>query len=897
MPKPLVIVESPTKARTIAGYLGPDFVVESSLGNIRDLPRNAAEIPSKFKGEAWAALGVDVTKDFDPVYVVPAEKKAQVRKLKGLLKDASELFLATDEDREGEAIAWHLAEELKPDVPVRRMVFDEITRSAILRAVEAPRELDLQLVAAQETRRILDRLYGYEVSPVLWKKVLPGLSAGRVQSVFVRIIVERELERIAFREASWWNLEGAFAPTERTDETFAATLVAVDGKRLATGKDFSPQGELDRDDVVRLDEEGAHELAEAIRDADFTVRTVEEKPYKLSPHAPFMTSTLQQEGGRKLGFNVARTMRAAQRLYENGYITYMRTDSTTLSESAVRAARDLARELYGADYVPDKARVYQRKSRNAQEAHEAIRPSGERFRTPEQVAREVDGDEARLYELIWKRTVASQMADARGQSVQARLGAGGSRDAEFAASGRTIEFAGFLRAYVEGSDDPEADLEDRQRFLPRLSEGEALTLSSLEAAGHTTKPPARFTEPALIKVVEEMGVGRPSTYASMVSTIQDRGYVWKKGQALVPSWTAFAVVALLKRYFPDLVDYEFTARMEDVLDEISNGEEQPKPWLQRFYHGNGQPGLKDLVSQRLDEIDAREINSISLGEAPDGEPVVVRVGRYGPYVSHRDDTASIPDDLPPDEVGVAKALELIELQAKSERPLGEDDETDLPIYVRSGRYGPYVQLGPIGEDPQKTASLFKTMDPQTLTLDDAKRLLSLPRVVGEHPEGGQIESTNGRYGPYVRWEKETRSLDDEEQIFTITVERAVELLAQPKARGRRREVPTLRDLGEDPETKKAVALKEGRYGPYVTDGEVNASLQRGDDPASVSIERASELLAERRAKGPGKRGKKTTAKKKTAPKKKTSPKRKSSAKSSAKRSSAKKPKGGNPKAS
>jgi len=613
MPKPLVIVESPAKARTIAGYLGTGYLVEASMGNIRDLPRSAAEVPESYKGQPWAQLGVDVTKDFEPIYVVPPEKREQVRKLKAAVKDASEVFLATDEDREGESIAWHIAEILQPKVPVRRMVFHEISRKAIQEAIDRPRELDMQLVSAQETRRILDRLYGFEVSPVLWKKVAPKLSAGRVQSVFTRLVVEREQARMRFRSAAWWDVKATFE-AGGTDGSFVGTLVSLDGARLATGKDFSESGELTRQGAVLLDEAQARELADPLRDSAFTVRSVEEKPYRLSPHAPFMTSTLQQEAGRKLRFSTRYTMQLAQRLYENGYITYMRTDSTALSETAVAAARAQAGELYGPDFVPDRPRTYAKKVRNAQEAHEAIRPGGDRFRTPDEVAREVSADEARLYELIWKRTVASQMADAVGSSVQVRVGAvAAGRDAEFAASGRTISFPGFLRAYVEGSDDPEADLEDRQSFLPPLVEGQSVRAVDLEADSHQTQPPARFTEASLVKAAEELGVGRPSTYASMIATIMDRGYVWKKGSQLVPTWTAFSVVTLLQRHFPDLVDYAFTARMEDTLDDIAQGEQDSRPWLRRFYHGNGEPGLHELVNERLDEIDAREVNTIPLG--------------------------------------------------------------------------------------------------------------------------------------------------------------------------------------------------------------------------------------------------------------------------------------------
>ena len=896
MAKPLVIVESPAKARTIARFLGGDFVVESSVGHIRDLPRNAADVPATYKGEQWARLGVDTDNDFKPLYIVPGEKKKVVSELKRKLKDASELYLATDEDREGEAIAWHLTEVLNPRVPVRRMVFHEITPAAIQRAIQEPRDLDRRLVDAQETRRILDRLYGYEVSPVLWKKVMPRLSAGRVQSVATRLVVERERERMRFRAASWWDLTATLHPRDRTGDvdapaTFDAGLVAVDGTRLATGRDFDEAGQLARGDVVVLDEAGARSLATDLEDASFAVREVERRPYRRQPYAPFMTSTLQQEAGRKLRFSAARTMQVAQRLYENGYITYMRTDSTTLSETAVEAARRQARELYGDSYVPDRPRAYAKRVKNAQEAHEAIRPAGDTFRRPDDVAREVGSDEARLYDLVWKRTVASQMADAVGESVTVRVAAtaASGRSADFSATGKVITFPGFLRAYVEGSDDPDAELEDRERHLPPVAEGDALDLDALEAAGHETQPPARFTEASLVRRLEELGVGRPSTYASIISTVQDRGYVWKKGSALVPSFTAFAVVTLLERHFPELVDYAFTARMEDDLDEIASGGEEAVPWLTRFYFGAAgvdggasAAGLKAMVSEQLGDIDAREINSIPLGTAPDGTELVARVGRYGPYVQRGEDTAGIPDDLPPDELTVERAVELVEAPS-GDRVLGTDPETGLPVLSRAGRYGPYVQLGEVeagSKTKPKTASLLATMTLDSVTLDDALRLLTLPRVVGVDPsDGEEITAHQGRYGPYIKKASDSRSLDDEEQLFTLTLEEALALLAQPKQRGRRSAAP-LRELGADPVTGKPVVVKAGRYGPYVTDGETNASLRTGDDPDTVTMERAAELLEERRARAPATSTKKST-KKKAAKKKAT--KKKATQKKAARR--------------
>jgi DNA topoisomerase I len=866
--KPLVIVESPAKARTISRFLGGDFVVESSIGHVRDLPRNAADVPSEHKGEAWARLGVDIENDFKPLYVVASEKKQQVTKLRRLLKDASELYLATDEDREGESIAWHLLEVLTPParMPVKRMVFHEITPNAIRNAVDDWRELDRRLVDAQEARRILDRLYGYEVSPVLWKKIMPKLSAGRVQSVATRMLVERERARMRFRSAAWWDLEGNFT---RPDGGFAATLVAVDGNRVATGRDFDESGRLAAEGAVLLDEPGARGMSERLAGADFSVRSVEEKPYKRSPYAPFMTSTLQQEAGRKLRYSSQRTMQVAQRLYENGYITYMRTDSTALSETALAAARDQVRDLYGPDYLPERPRHYEKKVKNAQEAHEAIRPAGDRFRTPEQVAGELADDELRLYELVWKRTVASQMADARGRSVQVRLGGASSEgeDAEFAAAGKVIEFPGFLRAYVEGSDDPEAELEDKEVRLPPLAEGDALDVASIEARGHQTQPPPRYTEASLVKSLEEQGVGRPSTYASIIGTIQERGYVWKKGTALVPSFVAFSVVGLLERHFEDLVDYEFTARMEDDLDEIANGEQQAVPYLRRFYFGNGQVGLHAMVTDRLNEIDARDVNSIPLGTDSAGEEIVIRVGRYGPYLQRGEDRAAIPEDLAPDELTIERAEELLSAPS-GDRPLGTDPSTGLPVVVRAGRFGPYVQLGEAngaGEKP-RTASLLKTMSPEEVTLAEALRLLELPRVVGVDPGDGQeIIALNGRYGPYLKRGEETRSLDTEEQLFSVTLDEALALFAEPKRRrGQRAAAAPLRELGPDPASGEQIVLRAGRYGPYVTDGTTNASLRKDDDVDGLTVARAAELLAERRERGPAKKTRATKSAKKSA---------------------------------
>jgi DNA topoisomerase-1 len=871
----LIIVESPTKARTISRFLGNEVMVEASMGHIRDLPRSASEIPESVRGHDWARLGVNVDDGFAPVYVVPKERRDRVKKLKDLVKKADELFLATDEDREGESIAWHLTEVLKPKIEPKRMVFHEITEPAIRNAFEHPRQIDRRLVDAQEARRILDRLYGYEVSPVLWRRVRQGLSAGRVQSVAVRIVVERERERIRFRAAGYWDIEGTFAPASDSESTFPAALVAVDGKRVAGGGDFDETGQATRDEVLVLGEEAAMSLVSRLDRAVFAVRTVESKPYRRSPYPPFRTSTLQQEAGRKLRFSASRAMSVAQRLYEAGFITYMRTDSTALSEAALASARAQISQLYGSEYLPRQPRSYVNKVKNAQEAHEAIRPSGDRFRTPEQVAREVGQDEAKLYDLIWKRTIASQMNDATGESMQVHLGATSSdgTDAEFSASGRTITFPGFLRAYVEGSDDPEAALDDQETRLPALAPNQPLTARFLEAAGHTTKPPPRYTEASLVRRLEELGVGRPSTYASILATIEDRGYVWKKGQALVPTFTAFAVVSLLEDHFPDLVDYAFTARMEDDLDRIADGEEQTVPWLTRFYLGA--EGLRTQVEERLEEIDARQVNSINLGPDPGGREVVLRVGRYGPYLERDGDRASVPDNLPPDELTIERAVELLEEQPAGDKILGTDPQTGKVVLAKHGRYGPYVQLGEaegIKKEKPKTSSLFKSMSIDELSLEQALALLTLPRVVGSDPDtGADIVAQNGRYGPYLTRGSDRRSLEAEDQLFTVNVDQAIELFRQPpRRRGQRAAASSGRQMGNDPVSGKMLSVRTGRFGPYVTDGEINASLRTGDDPETITIERATELMAARRerlaAEPPKPATKKSSTRKSTTPK-------------------------------
>ncbi|MFJ6670174.1 type I DNA topoisomerase [Actinosynnema sp. NPDC091369] len=893
----LVIVESPAKARKIASYLGNDFVVESSKGHIRDLPRGAADVPAKYKGMSWARLGVDVDHGFEPLYVVTPDKKSTVAELKELLKDVDELYLATDGDREGEAIAWHLLDTLKPKVPVRRMVFHEITEPAILAAAANPRDLDQDLVDAQETRRILDRLYGYEVSPVLWKKVMPKLSAGRVQSVATRIVVERERERMKFVTASYWDVSATMdAGEDAAPRTFGARLIAVDGTRLAAGRDFGSDGRLKAGSEVRvLDEAQARAIADGLVNATMTVSSVEEKPYTRKPYAPFMTSTLQQEAGRKLRFSADRTMRTAQKLYENGYITYMRTDSTTLSETAIAAARAQATELYGSQFVSKEPRQYTRKVKNAQEAHEAIRPAGEVFRTPGQVARELESDEFKLYELIWQRTIASQMADARGNTTSVRISGttAGGEDVTFAASGRTITFAGFLKAYVETVDsEAGGESDDAESRLPQLVKDQSLLAAELSADGHSTSPPPRFTEASLIKTMEELGIGRPSTYASIISTVQDRGYVWKKGSALVPSWVAFAVVGLLEQHFGRLVDYDFTAALEDELDGIAAGRQERTTWLSGFYFGGNvgpessvgrSGGLKKLVGSSVEEIDAREVNSIPLFPDAEGRTVYVRVGRYGPYLEREVEgpdgavgaqRANLPDDLPPDELNRDIAEKLFATPQEG-RSLGNDPVTGHEIVAKEGRFGPYVTevLPEAAEGAKKapkprTGSLFKSMSLDTVTLDDALKLLSLPRVVGKDPEtGAEITAQNGRYGPYLKKGTDSRSLTSEDQLFTVTLDEALKIYAEPKKRGRAAAAPPLKELGADPVSGKPMVVKEGRFGPYVTDGETNASLRKSDSVEGLSDERAAELLAEKRAKGPTTKKKAPAAKKAPARKK------------------------------
>ena len=859
----LVIVESPTKANKIASFLGDGYIVQSSRGHIRDLPTGAAEVPAKYKGEKWARTGVNVDNGFEAIYVVSPEKRATLRTLKQALVGADELLLATDGDREGEAIAWHLLQELKPKVPAKRMVFHEITPTAIAEAVANPRDLDEDLVDAQETRRILDRLYGYEVSPVLWKKVMPRLSAGRVQSVATRLIVDRERERIAFRSASYWDLDAILdAGSDAQPPLFPARLTRVGERRVAQGRDFDSRGSLivkDHDQLIRLDEAQAQALADSLRSAAFAVDSVESKPYTRRPYAPFRTTTLQQEAGRKLGYTAQRTMSIAQDLYEAGFITYMRTDSVTLSGTAIAAARQQVQQLYGADYLPDQPRVYTSRVKNAQEAHEAIRPAGETFLTPAQTR--LSGDQFRLYELIWMRTIASQMKDAEGLSITVKINAQPS-DGEpcvFVASGRTITFYGFLKAYVESVEETDGHTDDEQTRLPRLTAGQQLRPESVTASGHETRPPSRYTEPSLVAKLEELEIGRPSTYATIIRTITARDYVFKKGTALVPTWLAFAVTRLLEEHFPRLVDYAFTAEMEDVLDEIADGQAERLRVLTDFYFGDdNREGLHRLVTE-LGEIDARKLSTFEIAD-PDalatGAPkVVVRVGRYGTYVEDEEGRrANVADDLPPDELTIDLARELLAKPVGEERELGLDPETSRMIVAKNGRFGPYVteilpEDSPKSAKP-RTASLLSSMSLDSVGLDQALELMSLPRIVGKDEDGVEITAQNGRYGPYLKKGSDSRSLESEDQIFSITLPEAEAIYAQPKQRGRAAAKPPLKELGADPASDRPMIIKEGRFGAYVTDGEVNATLRRGDDVETITAERAAELLAEKRAKGP-----------------------------------------------
>jgi DNA topoisomerase I len=889
--KSLVIVESPAKARTIGKFLGSAYIVEASIGHVRDLPQGRKEIPAEYKDKSWANLGVNVDEGFLPIYVVPSSKKQQVAKLKKLLKESTDLYLATDEDREGEAISWHLCELLNPKVPVHRLVFHEITEEAIHEALDHPRDVDERLVKAQETRRILDRLYGYEVSPLLWKKIGPGLSAGRVQSVAVRLIVQREWERREFRAASYWDAAATFA--NQAQREFEATLISCDGKRIPQGKDFDSQGKLRDANLLLLNEDQAEKLVEKLRKAEFRVTAVEEKPDPSRPPPPFTTSTLQQEANRKLGFTARRTMSVAQSLYENGYITYMRTDSTNLASVAIEAARELVREQYGKEYLPDAPRIYKTKVKNAQEAHEAIRPAGHPFRVPETLRRELNTDEFKIFELIWKRTIACQMVDARIRRLVVTIEGGG---AVFQARGKLIDFPGFLRAYVEGSDDPDAELAGKEKMLPELTRGELTRLLRLEKVSHSTVPPPRYSEASLTRKLEEMEIGRPSTYATIIDTILARDYVFKKNNALVPTWMAFCVARLLEQNLPSLVDYRFTAQMEDYLDQISRGEAEHLEYLQNFYFGgkhSDSRGLKDAVESNLKSIDARKMSEFDIGvpaEGPRREPIILRVGRYGPFLEQGErDTpgyrkASLPEDLPPDELTIEKALELLDVGEQGDQPLGECPDSQRKVYLKQGRFGPYVQLEESEGEKAKNASLLKGMEPADVNLDVALKLLTLPKSLGQHPQNGEdVVASNGRWGPFVKCGSETRTLPADVSPLDVTLAQALELLAKPKQGGRGRAAPRepLKVFGPSPVTQEPIKLLDGRYGPYVTDGETNASLPKGVAPDEVTQEQAQQLLAERAARnaesGGGKKrkagrtkrgGGKPTTRKKTAARKK-----------------------------
>jgi len=852
MSKYLAIVESPTKAKTISKFLGKDFTVLASYGHVRDLPTSAAEIPAEVKKEKWARLGVNVDKDFEALYVVPAEKKDRIKELKANLKEADELLLATDEDREGESISWHLLEVLKPKIPVKRLVFHEITKEAIDHALQTARSVDENLVRAQETRRIVDRLYGYSVSPVLWKKMAPRLSAGRVQSVAMRLLVERERERIKFKGASYWDLKATLKALS-DPQLFDAELTHVGAKRVATGKDFDPDtGKLKNPaEVVLLSESEAQKLRDKLKTVTPLVGEVEEKPYVQKPSAPFTTSTLQQDANRRLGYSVKRTMALAQQLYENGFITYMRTDSTTLSAEAIEGAKKSIKAEFGPEFLSVDTRTYATKVKNAQEAHEAIRPAGTDFTQPDIVRNRLGPDAARLYELIWKRTLASQMKDAHGTRIVVRIDIG---DAQFRASGKTIAFAGFLRAYVESSDDPEQQLSEQERVLPKMVKGDKLSLEMIEDLKHDTQPPARYTEGSLIKELERRGIGRPSTWATIVDVVLSRTYAFKKGAALVPSFVAMAVSALLEQYFPKLVDYEFTARLEADLDNIANGEMDNLKYLKGFYHGDKGDGLHGLVSSGEEKIDPRIVCGYPIGQSAEGKNVEVRIGKFGPFLSDGERRSSLPDSLCPDELNIERAIQILEVAAKGPTSLGADPQTGLQVYVKSGRFGPYLQLGEIkeGEDRPKMASLLPGMTPDTVDFETALKLLALPKNLGKHPTLGEdIIVANGKFGPYVKCGAETRSVPtDEFSLLDLTQAQAMVLLSRPRTR--RGQTVTkagpLRELGKHPITELTLTIKSGKFGPYVTDGNINASLPRGVDIQSLSMDEAVNLLEARAAK-------------------------------------------------
>lgn len=908
----LVIVESPAKAKTIEKYLGPGFVVEASVGHVRDLPKGASEIPAKYRKEKWARLGVNVDANFEPIYIVPEEKIKQVAKLKDLLRNATSLYLATDEDREGEAISWHLLETLKPKktLPVQRLVFHEITKSAILKALDSPRQVDYNLVKAQETRRILDRLFGYEASPILWYKIKNNLSAGRVQSVAVRLIVQREYERINFHKASYWDVVGKFSPQGHKD--FQATLSRVGDKQIPAGKDFDPStgNILKPEKFILLTEETATALINRLQSASAVVDSVEEKPYSTHPYPPFTTSALQQEANRKLNFTAKKTMSVAQSLYENGRITYMRTDSTNLSQEAIKAARQLVEEHYGKEFLPASPRIYTKKVKNAQEAHEAIRPAGNEFPLPDDLRKYLTDDEYRLYDLIWKRTVASQMADSTGKRKTIVVAVD---DARFNVSGKTITFPGYLRAYVEGKDDPNAELATHEIVLPDVKKGEALQISSLTPQGHMTTPPQRYSEAALTHTLEEKGIGRPSTYASIIDVILNRNYVFKKNGALIPSWTAFAVCKLLETYFHTLVDYDFTADMENALDEISNGTRDRDSYLHAFYFGNQStetnsnsstadtfpfpkdfsPGLKALIEENKNIIDPKKISSFLIGtpqkeDGSDASPIILRVGRYGPFLEQDEIQANVPEDLPPDELTLTKAQELLAASKSSEQPIGYHPD-GRPIFLKHGRYGWYVQCGDANQSEVdvQNASLLKGMTENDVTLEVALQLLALPKTLGTNPSNNEpVIASNGRFGPYVKCGSETRSIPATFSVLTITLEQALELLTQEKVKGRAStaKAAPLKTFGVSPVTNLEIKLLNGRYGPYVTDGETNASIPKDVSQDDLDLDQVLALLAARAAKG-------KTVKKRSSAKSKASKKTTSTSKKTGKKTTTKKKSG------
>ncbi|QDU95639.1 type I DNA topoisomerase [Lignipirellula cremea] len=889
--KALVIVESPNKAKTISKFLGDEYLVEASVGHVRDLAGNKKDVPAEYQNEDWAYLAVNVNDEFKPFYIVNSDKKKEVKRLKDMLKESDRLYLATDEDREGEAISWHLSEILKPTVPVHRLVFHEITKEAIDNALANPRQIDNDLVRAQETRRILDRLYGYDLSDVVRRGVGgKARSAGRVQSVALRLVVEQERERRAFVSAVYWDLVGTFVKSEQSP--FEATLRLVEGKKIPNSKDFDEKtGKVKDPNLLLLDEAGANQLAERIRNSEFKVTSLEERPFTDRPKAPFITTALIAEANRKFGFSSKRTMSAAQSLYQKGHITYMRTDSTTLASVAVDAARDLVRSEYGPNFLPEKPNTYANKVKNAQEAHEAIRPAGHPFELPDALRNELSVDEFKLFELIWKRTIASQMLPARGRNITLTLEGGG---AVFVATGKIIDFAGHLRAYVEGSDEPEAELADKERILPNVVQGDILDCRKLDSKSHATQPPRRYTEASLTEELESRGIGRPSTYAAIIETLLERKYVYLKGKALVPQWVAFSVIRLLEEHFPHLVNYDFTAQMENSLDTISRGEADHVPYLNDFYHGlqGGGGGLKDQVKAKLEEVNISEINRFSLG-APEGDKgeVILRVWKDSATVEQDGRRTTVPDAIAPDELTMARALELLEQSEKAEEPLGFTEDK-RPIFLKMGRFGPYIQLAAENEDEKpKNASLLKGMEPDSIDLETALKLLSLPRDLGEHPElKERVLAANGPYGPYIRAGKENRKLPDTLSPLDVTMEQAIELLKQPKSTRGRQQREALRTFDPSPITENPVTVIDGRYGPYISDGETNAPLPKGVSTEELTFEQALHELAERAARGGPKKKKKAAKKKASAKKsvKKAAAKKKATKKKTAKKAFKKK---------